>query len=145
MAIRASQICTNKRNPAKQERDAAICSAYRDGRSLASIAASVGITKQQCQAICAQNKELIATDAAWEKLTRINHLKRLLAKHPDSLQRKGTLDILEQLRREIEGDKPQLELHQTMLMPSITLAGKQVDFNVGEKIPVAIKSTSPNE
>jgi hypothetical protein len=53
-----------------------------------------------------KNRHLIKIDKEHEKIKRLNHLRALLAKHPDTMAKKSTLDIIEQLRQEVEGVRP---------------------------------------
>ncbi len=87
-------------------RDAKICVLYADGnKTQAEIAEQFNLSARRIGAILYNNIEFLKSNKEWEKSKRIIHLKRLLNTHPDSLGKKGTLEILEQLREETEGTK----------------------------------------
>ena len=87
-------------------RDSYILKLYlNDNLTLAEVGLKVGLSAPRCQQIIYANRHLINWDKAHEKAIRINSLKRLLQKHPQHLNKKSTIDILEQLRKEIEGEK----------------------------------------
>ena len=81
--------------------------------TLDEVGIKVGLTGSRCQQILYTNRHLINWDKAHEKAIRINAIKRLYKNHSDSMGKKSTIDILEQWRKEIEGDKPLLEQHFT--------------------------------
>lgn len=87
-------------------RDARICSLYADdNKTTEKIGELFKLTPRRIRAILYANREFLKSDKEWEKTKRVNHLKRLLKKHPGSIGNKCTLDILDQLRVEIEGNK----------------------------------------
>lgn len=87
-------------------RDAKICRLWAaDNISMDEIGKRFKISATRVHQIISANRHLIKIDKEYEKLKRLNHLKNLLKKHPESLGKKGTLDILDQMRMEIEGNK----------------------------------------
>jgi AraC-like DNA-binding protein len=86
-------------------RDARICSLYADGKSAEEIAELHNLSSRRISTILYKNREFLKSEKDWEKIKRIAHLKRLLARHPYGLGNKSTLDIIDQLRVETEGNK----------------------------------------
>lgn len=85
-------------------RDAKIILLYASGQqSMSQIANRYGITQQRVQAIIYRNRALLVYDQAFEKTKRVAHLNRLLKKHDNRMGKKTTLDIIDQLRSEVEG------------------------------------------
>jgi len=88
-------------------RDLAIIKLYlQDSMTLKDIGLRFGISATRVHQIVYKNAHLIQWSNNAEKAIRVNTLKRLLEKHPEKLGNKGTLEIIDQLRKEIEGDKP---------------------------------------
>lgn len=71
---------------------------------MARITLKYDLTQQSIYNILKENQDLIEFHKGWEKHKRITELKRLRADKKES--RKDVVDILEQERKEIEGDKP---------------------------------------
>ena len=91
-------------------RDCAILQLYlRDNLTQKEIGSRFGITGSRVEQILSANSHLISWNQNKEKAVRINALKRLYQKHPESIGNKCTLDVLEQLRKEIDGDKPLID------------------------------------
>ena len=87
-------------------RDAKILEMYlREDMSAKNIAGLLKLSPRQINRIIYKNREVLKIDKEYEKQKRINHLKRLLKTNPNVLGKKGTLDILDQLRVETEGNK----------------------------------------
>lgn len=87
-------------------RDAKICLLWsRDNMTMKDIGSRFGITLSRVQQIISNNKHLIKIDKEYEKLKRLATLKRMLEKHPEEIGKKDTLDILDQMRIETEGNK----------------------------------------
>jgi hypothetical protein len=59
--------------------------------------------------ILRKNQDILFADKNWEKLKRICRLKREIASKEKSS--KDVADLLEQLRKELEGDRPLIEQH----------------------------------
>lgn len=94
-------------------RDLKICMDYIDGRSAEEIVVlrKFSISARRVQQILYANKQFINQNIAWPKSQRIHELQRLY-KTVDGKTRKDPTDILEQLRREVEGDKPVVDQSQ---------------------------------
>jgi len=108
-------------------RDAKILQLYlHDKETHENIAVRFGITRTRVSQIIYKNAHLLQFQRNTEKVARINHLKRMLENHPDRMSKKSTLDILEQLRKELEGDKPLVDNsthhHQTTIIQQIRAA-----------------------
>lgn len=93
-----------------KERDLEICESYLEGESASSIAGRVGLSVRRINAILYTHKECLKVDVDWEKTKRIHWLKSEIEKKQTS--RKDKADLIEQLRKEIEGDKPQVNNEQ---------------------------------
>lgn len=75
------------------------------------IGQKVGLTQQAIGAILYKNRHLLQLDKNYEKQKRINKLKYLLEKYPSRIAKKSTIDILEQLRKEFEGDRTNININ----------------------------------
>jgi hypothetical protein len=117
-------------------RDSVICSLWAEGESTAAeLGERYGISARRVHAILNNNSEFLQSRKEWEKVKRKAHLKRLLVKHPDTLGKKGTLDILEQLRTEDEGSKEANNTNVTVVvMPNIKKDNQTMEFNIGSRI-----------
>ena len=88
-------------------RDALICRLWAiQNLTMDEIGQKLGLTKSRIQQIIYENREQVKLDKDYEKSKRIAHLKRLLDTYPEEIGKKSTIDILEQLRKELEGDEP---------------------------------------
>ena len=91
-------------------RDAGILKLFlNDNMTLREIGSKFSLTASRIQQILYDNKNLISWDINYEKAIRINALKRMKQQYSSVLGKKSTIDILEQLRKEIEGDKPLID------------------------------------
>jgi predicted DNA-binding protein YlxM (UPF0122 family) len=116
-------------------RDAKILQLYlHDKETHENIAVRFGITRTRVSQIIYKNAHLLQFQRNTEKVARINHLKRMLENHPDRMSKKSTLDILEQLRKELEGEKGVEVSVGVTVMPSIIKDGKEMEFKVGNRI-----------
>jgi hypothetical protein len=85
-------------------RDSKICSLYaQDALTYEEIATRFGITATRVGQILYKNRSLLEADKRFEKIKRVNTLKRMLHRHPANLGNKTTLDIVDSLRQETEG------------------------------------------
>lgn len=92
-------------------RDARICKLWaQDLKSTADIGEMVGITSRQVNTILYKNKDFLNFNTDWEKKKRIRWLKLQISKKKDT--NKDPADLLEQLRKEIEGEKPLIDNSQ---------------------------------
>ena len=92
-------------------RDSAIVSLFlRENLTLNALGSRFNLTGSRIQQILYNNKQLISWDRNYEKAVRINALKRMEKQYDSVLGKKSTIDILEQLRKEIEGDKPLVDM-----------------------------------
>jgi predicted DNA-binding protein YlxM (UPF0122 family) len=86
-------------------RDSKICSLYAtDSWTLREIGERFNISETRVNQIIYKNRHLLKIDKEYEKIKRVHVLKRLLKKHPENLGNKSTIDIVEKLRAEDEGD-----------------------------------------
>lgn len=91
-------------------RDAAILHLFlTENLTLNELGSRFNLTGSRCQQILYDNKHLISWEKNYEKAVRINALKRMHQKYESVLGKKSSIDILEQIRKEIEGDKPLID------------------------------------
>lgn len=83
-------------------RDTKILHLYADGKSMEEIGSSFGISGSRVQQVLYKNRDLLELDKKYERAKRVNWLRRQHVKAGDS--EKDSADILEQMRKEIEGD-----------------------------------------
>lgn len=82
-----------------------------------------------------KNIDFLKSNKEWEKTKRIVHLKRLLKNHPETLGKKGTLDIIEQLKDETEGSKNNDKgVNVTVVMNNVAIEGKPLEYRLGDLI-----------
>jgi len=67
-----------------------------------------GITQRRVWQILRENHSYIPINKEYEKVKRIRWLKRQINRRGDKTQ-KDTADLIDQLRKEIEGDKPLID------------------------------------
>jgi hypothetical protein len=85
-------------------RDSKILSLYaNEAWTQEQIAERFGISATRVGMIIYRNSALVRYDRNYEKVKRVTHLKRLLKKHPENIGNKCTLDILDQVRTEVDG------------------------------------------
>lgn len=85
-------------------RDAKILDLYvREGWTQEEIGKRFDLSASRVGVIIYRNAEVVKYDQADERNKRISHLRRLLKKHPEKLEQKTTLDILDKLADEIGG------------------------------------------
>jgi predicted DNA-binding protein YlxM (UPF0122 family) len=85
-------------------RDSKIISLYTsDAWTMEEIAKRFGISATRVSMIIYRNSDLVKYDKHYEKVKRVTHLKRLLRKHPENIGSKSTLDIIDQVKTEIDG------------------------------------------
>jgi hypothetical protein len=77
----------------------------RESKTLEEIGVRFNISHVRVHQILFKNKELIKIDKEYEKLKRLSILKRMLSKHSDTIGKKDTLDIVDAMRIETEGNK----------------------------------------
>ena len=89
-----------------KDRDAKICNRFMDdSKTLDEIGLEFGMTAPSVHYILHKNKSLLILDRNFERAKRINVLKRILKNTKESLSTKrDTIDVLEQLRKENEGE-----------------------------------------
>lgn len=106
----------------KKIRDARIIQMYSDGKTLEEIGAKFGITDRAVSFIVYKNAHLLELDRTFEKAKRMNRLRRVLEIVPDKLSsKKDVLNVLEQMRKETEGDQsnlPQVKNVIQIIMPA---------------------------
>ncbi len=85
-------------------RDAKICDLFLDGElTTEEIGGQFGITGRQVRRLLYRNRAVLKLDKDYEKLKRILWLKKQITK--DSKSKKDPVDILDQIRVELEGNK----------------------------------------
>jgi hypothetical protein len=95
-------------------RDFDICKLYIDGLSPEQIKdkRKSNLTIRRIQQILSKNANFVNERVGWDKTKRLHRLQQIAEKLPDKLsQKKDILNVLEQIRKEMEGDKPQVEQH----------------------------------
>lgn len=101
-------------------RDLKICQLYIDGLIPREIAENFRkrnkiITERRIAQIVYENKSFINPRIGWDKTKRLHRLQRIANKQPDLLSpSKDILTVLEQIRKEIEGDKPLVSIDQSV-------------------------------
>jgi predicted DNA-binding protein YlxM (UPF0122 family) len=84
-------------------RDAKICMLYaKDALSMEEIALRFKISAPRVHQILYKNRHLLKVDREYEKVKRVNHLKRILKKTSDATVTKDAVDLLKELRSETE-------------------------------------------
>lgn len=116
-------------------RDSKICMLWsREGRTLEEIGLRFNISATRVHQILYKNKDLIKVDKEYEKLKRLAVLKRMLHKHPESIGKKDTLDIVKALREEVEETKSSGVSVVVNVMQKVEKEGKPLEYNIGEAI-----------
>lgn len=89
-----------------KERDAKICNLFmEESKTLEEIGLEFDMTAPSVHYILQKNKSLLQLDREFEKIKRVNVLKRLLKNAPDGLAKnKDKTDVISELRKELEGD-----------------------------------------
>jgi hypothetical protein len=91
-------------------RDFRICQLYlQESLTHEELGQRFGLTQQRISKVLYHNRELLKLDKDHEKLKRIMFLKRFLEKHNDALGKKSSIDIINQLRVETEGERTSVE------------------------------------
>lgn len=113
-------------------RNAKIIREYSKGEhTLREIGEMFGMSSTNVNQILYDNRHLLTLDREYEKAKRIGHLKLMLNRAGTALSRgRDATDVIVQLRKEIEGDKPQVENHTHLNLSLAELmekASKQLD------------------
>ena len=115
-------------------RDAKICRLWaEDLMPLIGIGKQFGISATRIRAILYRNKEFLNSEVKWEKTQRIVWLKRQIKRA--NVAKKDPADLMQQLRIEIEGDKPLIDNSQHA---HFTIEIKTDDAN--NRSPVALQT-----
>ena len=87
-------------------RDFKICQMYmQEGMTLQEIGQKFGLTKQAIDYVILKHKSVFKIDKEFEKLKRLNRLKRIFDSCSDRLSpNKDILNVIEQMRKEFEGE-----------------------------------------
>lgn len=94
-------------------RDAAIVVEYKKNRTAyKKIAEMFNLTERRILQILSTNHAFIKIDKEWEREKRIARLDRWLNDPKNSDTRKDPLEVQQELRKEIEGDKPLVDNSQ---------------------------------
>lgn len=92
-------------------RDAHVCLLWdRDSMTVQAIAELKKFTERYIYKILSRNHMFITIDKDWEKKKRIHRLKVAINAAPNT--KKDVMDLMEQLRKEIEGDRPLIDQSQ---------------------------------
>ncbi len=115
-------------------RDARIVRLFvTENLTLEEIGLKFDLTASRIHQILYKNHDLIDWDKKYEKGIRVNALKRMANKYPDNLGKKSSIDIYEQIRKEIDGDKPLVDNRITNI--SINVKEKSAsDIRTGNRI-----------
>lgn len=93
-----------------------ICMHAHEGMSYQTISQQFGLTKQRVGYILKANKDFLTETNDWAKIKRLHTLNRFFNNIPVNLH-PTTIDesikVMEQLRKEIEGDKPTIAVNTT--------------------------------
>lgn len=98
-------------------RDLSICMDYISGKTPEEITTlrKLNLSARRIEQILYANKTFVSKHIGWDKSKRIFLLQRMIKDVTET--RKDPADIIEQIRKEIEGDKPLIDnskhLHQT--------------------------------
>lgn len=95
-------------------RDLAICSDYIQGLTPQEIIdrRKLNLTVRRVEQIIYTNSPFVNPRIGWSKSKRLHKLARVAEKAGEALSdKKDILNVLEQMRKEIEGDKPINETH----------------------------------
>lgn len=88
-------------------RDLQICEAYCGDQTAKEIAAGFGLTERRVYYILQQNSEYVVKNVGWSKAKRLKMLKKIAESAGIQLSpKKDILNVIEQMRKELEGDKP---------------------------------------
>ena len=115
-------------------RDAKILQLYAsEGASFEKLGKLFGISATRIGQIVYKNRHLLVINKEFEKQRRITHLKRLLKNNEDNVGKKDAIDILNQLRIEVEGNKVEHsgEVNFTQ-MPMVTVGNRMLEYNLGQ-------------
>lgn len=100
-------------------RDLLICDFFASGLSATEIMQEMErrnkpMTLRRCHQILSTNKSFLNDNVVWPKYKRVQRLQRIADKTSDKIsKRKDILDVMEQLRKEIEGDKSNQVIDQS--------------------------------
>lgn len=119
-----------------KKRDLLICLDYIDGLNPEEIREKRKITLSERRIfyILSNNMEFINPRMAWDKSKRLHRLQRIAKNLPDTITKsKDILDVLKEIREEIEGDKSKLGISDNSVKVYI-INGKQdgKDVSSGE-------------
>ncbi len=108
----------NEINSRHKIRDASILRLFlNENMTLKELGSRFKLTGSRIQQILYDNRSLIKWEKNYEKAIRVNALKRLEVKYRNELGKKSVIDIHEQIRKEIDGDKPLVDnsVHQIIM------------------------------
>lgn len=108
-------------------RDFAICRDYIRGKLPSQILQerNIKLTVRRCEQIINKNKVFVAKYIGWNKSKRIWELIRMIDKAPET--KKDKFDLMEQMRKEMEGDKPLIDNSQHIHVTNIDLKDKNTE------------------
>ena len=114
----------------KRIRDARICKLWADDLlSIEELSRKLNLTVRRIQQILYVNKDFVKSNQDWEKTKRKRWLRKQIHKAGNS--RKDPADLVNQLRIEEEGDKPDTKIEVNMnftLIEKIHAARKERDL-----------------
>jgi hypothetical protein len=92
-------------------RDAAICKYYvQDDVDVLILSERFKLSPSSIYRVLYKNRKFLEYDKNWEKIKRIHWLKKQVS--VKSISKKDPADLVEQIRKEIEGDKPIIDQSQ---------------------------------
>lgn len=114
-------------------RNTAILKLILQGNTQLEVSKRFNLTQQAIASIVYKNSHLLNWNKNVEKLYRINRLRRIVDKLPDTLAKhKDVLDVQQELRKEIEGEKAIFESEKTVVnvyLPNRELIANNTNSN----------------
>ena len=104
-------------------RDFKICNAYLNNKPTTEIAKQYNISQNRVYAILHNNSTYLGDMAGWSKAKRLLVLERVANNTGIKLSPgKDILNVVEQMRKEKEGDKPLIEQHNHLTKVEIQVS-----------------------
>jgi DNA-binding CsgD family transcriptional regulator len=115
-------------------RDSKICILWaRDGLTQEEIGEQFKLTATRIRQILYKNKHLLKIDREYEKLKRLGVLKKMLSKHPETIGKKDTIDIVKAMREETEESKSGSGVSVVVnVMQSVVKDGIPLEYKLGD-------------
>jgi len=116
-------------------RDFNICRLYIEGKTPPEIVeqGKLKITVRRVNQILYDHADFLNSRIAWPKSRRIHYLQKWIGERPKS--RKDAADLMEQLRKELEGDRPLIDQseHKTFVIQK-TYVKSDVESETNERL-----------